>query len=194
MNRLKSERQIIQNNMKLLFFNKKLLQFNASCGMMKAQKQEVLDMNWSSKNSIRLSRLCVVLFGAAALSILGSAPWLVKDFVAFSRVPLEHQAGNLLLVTLYIGGVPALYILWQLWRLLENIQGGLVFIPRNVQLLRRISWGCAAGAIICLISGFYYLPFFVVAACGAFMGLIVRVVKNVFQQAVQLQEDADYTI
>ena len=151
-------------------------------------------MNWSSKNSIRLSRLCVVLFGAAAVSILASAPWLIRDFVQFSRVPLENQAGNLMLATLYIGGVPALYILWQLWRLLENIQSGRVFIPRNVQLLRRISWGCAAGAAICLVSGFYYLPFFVVAACGAFMALIVRVVKNVFKQAVQMQDDADYTI
>lgn len=151
-------------------------------------------MNWSSKNSIWLSRLCVVLFGVSALAILASAPWLVEALVAFSRVPLENRVGSLLLVTLYAGGVPALYILWQLWRLLENIQGGRVFIPRNVGLLRRISWGCAAGAVICLASGLYYLPFLVIAACGAFMALIVRVVKNVFQQAVLLQEDADYTI
>ncbi len=151
-------------------------------------------MNWSSKNSIRLSRLCVVLFGAAALSILASAPWLVKAFVEFSRAALKNQAEALLLITLYTGGIPAVYILWQLWRLLENIQSGKVFIPRNVQLLRRISWGCAVGAVICLISGFYYLPFFVIAACAAFMALIVRVVKNVFQQALLLQEDADYTI
>lgn len=151
-------------------------------------------MNWSSKNSIRLSRLCVVLFGAAVLAILASAPWLVEALVAFSPIPLENRAGSLLMVTLYTGGVPALYILWQLWRLLENIQGGQVFIPQNVGLLRRISWGCAVGAVICLASGLYYLPFLVIAACGAFMALIVRVVKNVFQQAVLLQEDADYTI
>ncbi len=151
-------------------------------------------MNWSSKKSIWLSRLCVVLFGAAALAILISAPWLVKAFVEFSRAPMGHQGERLLLATLYTGGVPALYILWKLWRLLENIQGGKVFIPHNVQLLRRISWGCAVGAFICLISGFYYLPFFVIAACAAFMALIVRIVKNVFQQALLLQEDADYTI
>lgn len=151
-------------------------------------------MKWSSKNSIWLSRLCVVLFGVVALAILASAPWMIKALVEFSRVSLEHQAERLLLVTLYTGGVPALYILWKLWHLLENIQGGKVFIPHNVQLLRRISWGCAVGAVICLISGFYYFPFFIIAACAAFMALIVRVVKNVFQQALVLQEDADYTI
>ena len=84
--------------------------------------------------------------------------------------------------------------LWLLWRLLDNIRAGRVFIPQNVQLLRRISWGCIAGALICLASGLYYVLFFVIAACAAFMALIVRVVKNVFQQAVLLQEDADYTI
>ena len=53
-------------------------------------------MNWSSKNSIWLSRLCVVLFGAAALAILISAPWLVKAFVEFSRAPMGHQGERLL--------------------------------------------------------------------------------------------------
>ena len=141
-------------------------------------------MNWSSKSSIWLSRLCVVVFGLVALAILVSAPWLVKGFVQFSRAGLENKAEGLLLATIYTGGVPAVYILW----------AGKVFIPQNVQLLRRISWGCIAGALICLASGLYYVLFFVIAACAAFMALIVRVVKNVFQQAVLLQEDADYTI
>ena len=151
-------------------------------------------MNWSSKSSIWLSRLCVVVFGLVALAILVSAPWLVKGFVQFSRAGLENKTEGLLLATIYTGGVPAVYILWLLWRLLDNIRAGKVFIPQNVQLLRRISWGCIAGALICLASGLYYVLFFVIAACAAFMALIVRVVKNVFQQAVLLQEDADYTI
>ena len=33
-----------------------------------------------------------------------------------------------------------------------------------------------------------------VGVAAAFMGLIVRVVKNVFARAVSLQDDADYTI
>ena len=52
----------------------------------------------------------------------------------------------------------------------------------------------AAGAAICLVSGFYYLPFFVVAACGAFMALIVRVIKNVFTEAIALKDENDFTI
>ena len=73
-------------------------------------------MNWSSKSSIWLSRLCVVVFGLVALAILVSAPWLVKGFVQFSRAGLENKAEGLLLATIYTGGVPAVYILWLLWR------------------------------------------------------------------------------
>ena len=36
--------------------------------------------------------------------------------------------------------------------------------------------------------------FLLVAVLAGFMALIVRVVKNVFEQAIILQDDADYTI
>ena len=69
-----------------------------------------------------------------------------------------------------------------------------MFVTRNVESLRRISWSCIAGGLICFVSGFYYIPWFVVAVAAAFMGLIVRIVKNMVAQAVELKSDSDYTI
>ena len=49
-------------------------------------------------------------------------------------------------------------------------------------------------AAVCLgftVALFYFL---LVAAAAAFIGLILRVVKNVFQQAMALKEENDYTI
>ena len=40
----------------------------------------------------------------------------------------------------------------------------------------------------------YYLPFLLVAVTAAFMMLIVRVVKNVFQQAIEMKSELDLTI
>jgi Flp pilus assembly protein TadB len=93
-----------------------------------------------------------------------------------------------------VGAVPAAYLLYSLFRLLRRIETGQVFTADNVELLRRISWSCFAGAIIALISLFYYYPWVFVAVAAAFMGLIVRVVKNVVAQAVELQNEADYTV
>ena len=61
-------------------------------------------------------------------------------------------------------------------------------------LLRAVSWCCAAVAAVCLLSAGYYLPFLVAAMAAAFMALIVRIVKNVFQQAVRMKDELDYTV
>jgi len=42
--------------------------------------------------------------------------------------------------------------------------------------------------------GSYWIPWFAVGIAAAFMGLIVRVIKNVVAKAVSLQDDADFTI
>ena len=38
------------------------------------------------------------------------------------------------------------------------------------------------------------MPFLIVSAAAAFVGLILRVVKNVFAEAVRLKDENDYTI
>ena len=45
-----------------------------------------------------------------------------------------------------------------------------------------------------LFRSLYYMPFLIVSAAAAFVGLILRVVKNVFAEAVRLKDENDYTI
>lgn len=150
-------------------------------------------MKWNEKYSIRLSKACVALFTLTVAALALAAPWLVDWFVKFSRAALLGRE-NFLLASIYAAVPPALAVLWLLWKLLGNLQKGRVFIPQNAAYLRGVSWCCIAAAGICLASGLYYLPFLLVAVLAGFMALIVRVVKNVFEQAIILQNDADYTI
>lgn len=85
-------------------------------------------------------------------------------------------------------------LLAQLWRLLRNIQAGRVFEEENVHILRAVSWCCAGAGLVCLGSTFWYLPFAAVAVAACFMALIVRIVKNVFQQALAMKSELDLTI
>ncbi|WP_411654987.1 DUF2975 domain-containing protein [Anaeromassilibacillus sp. SJQ-1] len=87
-----------------------------------------------------------------------------------------------------------LFLLLCLHRLLRNIRRERVFEKENVTLLRVISWLCIAVGVVTLVSGLYYTSFFLVAAAAAFCGLIVRVVKNVFEQAIAIKTENDYTI
>lgn len=148
---------------------------------------------WNDHRSIILSKLCVLVFMGALLSLAVSAPWLVRWLIGFSRADLAGSE-RLFLVTIYSGCVPATVLLHSLLRLLQRISTGQVFLPENVERLRHISWSCFAGAGICLLSAFYYFPWGLVGVAAAFIGLIVRVVKNVVAQAVSLQDEVDYTI
>ncbi|MEQ8175671.1 MAG: DUF2975 domain-containing protein [Syntrophomonadaceae bacterium] len=148
---------------------------------------------WNDKRSIALTRLCILFFMAALLVTVTAAPWLLSWFFDFSRPDLVGTQ-NFFRATIYIGSIPAAYLLYNLLALIRHIRADQVFINGNVELLRRISWTCFTGAGIAIISTGYYLPWVFLAAAAAFMGLIVRVVKNVVAKAVELQDEVDSII
>lgn len=148
---------------------------------------------WNGKKSITLSKLCILLFMFILIITVVSAPWLTRWFLSFSQAGL---AGTevFFLATIYIGSIPAAYLLYNLFRLIRRIEAEQVFISENVECLRRISWTCFMGAVIALVSTFYYFPWVFLAVAASFMGLIVRVVKNVVAKAMELQEEVDSII
>ncbi len=148
---------------------------------------------WSGEKSIGLSKLCVLVFMGLLIATVVFAPWLTQWYFSFPRAGLAEIEG-LFLATIYLGFVPAAYLLYNLLRLLRRMESGKVFTAENVEILRRISWTCFIGAGIAVISICYYFPWLFLAVAAAFMGLIVRVVKNVVARAVELQDEVDSTI
>ncbi len=146
---------------------------------------------WNDNKSIILSRISVVVFILLLIATAVFAPWLVRQTFIYTDMPGWE---TYFLITVYTGCVPAALLLISLFNLLRRIGRGEVFIQKNVDSLRLISWYCFAGAVISALSVLYYFPWAMVAVAAAFMGLIVRIVKNVFARAVSLQDDADFTI
>ena len=149
-------------------------------------------MKWTKDRSSLLTLICVAVFAALLL---------VADVLAFRWIGwyltwrgMDPRRVGRMTATLYAASVFGWICLVSLWRLLSAIRGGAVFIPENVGRLRRISWCCAGAALIFLVSGAYYAPFFIIAVAAAFMMLLVRVIKNVFQQAVSMKDELDLTI
>lgn len=148
---------------------------------------------WNGKRSIILSKICVAAFFIMLSVIIVSAPWLVGRILSHSRRGL-YDMKNYFFVTVYVGSLPAGILLKCLYDLLKRIDKGVVFVRKNVGNLRLISWCCFVGSLIAFVSMTYYVPWVLVGVAAAFMGLIVRVVKNVIARAVELQDDADLTI
>lgn len=94
----------------------------------------------------------------------------------------------------YPSAVFASVILYSLLKLLFNIKNEEIFIAQNTNYLRTVSWCCIIIAVITFIGGFFYMPFMFVSAAGGFTGMLLRVLKNVMQSAVELREENDLTI
>ena len=149
-------------------------------------------MNWTRDRSMLLSKICVAVFASLLLALDVFCPRIAAWYV---QNRLYHfQWGMLLMVSIYCGSVFAWLCLYALWRLLDAIGRGEVFTRENVQRMRLISWCCAAASAISALSMFYYPPFSFVAIAAGFMALIVRIVKNAFEQAIAMKDELDLTV
>lgn len=153
------------------------------------------DRIWSESKSIRLSRALVYLFTAALAACDIGGWWLVR-FVCENVGYRNHGPAGayVLLACLYLCSVPGYWMLYSLHCLLRNIQTARVFLPVNIKLLRHISWCCFAACGICLCCTPIWPSLFLVATAAAFVGLIVRIVKNVFEQALRMKDELDFTV
>ena len=153
-------------------------------------------MNWSKDKSLLLSRVCVCLFALLLLVLDVGCYWIARWFFVELRGQ-PWQYAFLLMVTVYLCSVLGWLLLWKLWGLLSAIRQGEVFSEANVSRLRVVSW-CTFNRLhlfsCSLLSCLYYLPFLIAAVAAAFVGLIVRIVKNVFRQALDMKSELDLTI
>lgn len=144
--------------------------------------------------SAKLTSILIKIVYVLAVICCIMAPYMVEHYDRMLIAKGEPSVFLPLLITLYCAVPGAVVALICLDKLLKNIIGNQPFIANNVKLLRIISYCCFAEALV-----FVYFttlkPFalIVVVAC-AFMGLILRVIKNVFEHAVEIREENDFTI
>lgn len=147
---------------------------------------------WNAKKSIQLSLVLVDLFGLIALACACTMPMIAKWYADnYGRSAAMRRT---LTITFYCCLPFAVAALGALHHLLHNLLKGLLFVPQNVTLLRALSWCCFAVALVALIASCRYLPFLLVGIAAAFIGLILRVIKNVFCSAIEIKTENDMTI
>ncbi|MDR3072044.1 MAG: DUF2975 domain-containing protein [Clostridiales Family XIII bacterium] len=157
-------------------------------------------MMWNSDKSITLSLVCTKIVIVLVILFAG-----LMTFVHFSEdnrlKSLIIGMGNrfdtvFFLVFIYVCCAIALVALFFLHKILSRIRVGNVFVEENVQALRKISWLCFAVTSVLVTGGLYVggYDFLLVGLMAAFVGLILRVVKNVFAAAVEIKMENDYTV
>ena len=142
---------------------------------------------WTRDRSVTLSVWCtlamIVLMALTAVTL----PFVLQYGWTTASVPV-------LLCLYYCFCVPAFVALVSTYRILLNIRRDVVFDASNVRLLRVISWAAMAGGAVCLAGTPVSLAFFAVGLVCGFVGVIVRVVKNLIAAAADLKAENDLTI
>ncbi len=152
---------------------------------------------WNKTKSLQLSIILVRVFFVLIPLLMCCVPVITQWYDAVYGEGVGLLDGTVaipLSVCLYLAAVCGLVCLWALHKLLMNLKKEEVFIPQNCKCLRIISWCCLLAALPFFAFGFWRLLSFIVALAAGFFGLILRVLKNVFDKAVELQEENDYTI
>ncbi len=148
---------------------------------------------WTSKKSTELSLIVCAVMALFILAFSCVAPWLFKRYFFEYR-----NFGTGIYITVLLCYYPSALLgecaLFTLVKMLFAIRRGDPFCRENVRRLRLISAFCFCVAIITFAGGFMYIPFFYICAATGFVGLILRVVKNVMQSAVEMREESDLTV
>lgn len=116
--------------------------------------------------------LCLLVLVALSL------PFLVTWYVEYTG-RLESLATTIM-VTCYPCAPFTGLALFYLRKVLKNVQKGEYSNPENVKNLKYMSLYCIMVALITLIAGRFYLPFFLVAGTFLFLALLIFVFRNIF--------------
>lgn len=146
----------------------------------------------SENISIRFTALLIKIAIALCIISLFLMPYAAS---VYETVSIQNDNVTVpLLVTFYLCAAIGFVILFVLDRLVSNISKGKVFVEDNVKYLRIISYCCFAIALITLFFARLRILVFVITFAAAFIGLILRVIKNCFTEAIKLREENDFTI
>lgn len=162
---------------------------------------------WTKSKSILLSQALVIAALVICTAMLFFMPSLTDFCIEIielnnKEADLFIDASTLMLINLYAAMLPAFIALITLFKLLLNIKADRIFIIPNTKLLRILSYCCFAETLIFFCFAFlcsygiYGISFvgLLVSFIFAFFGLILRVIKNVFEKAIEIREENDYTI
>ena len=147
---------------------------------------------WTKPRSLMLSRIMTVIFLLMLPAGSIALPWLLRWYIGYSGKNVMILLP--VMVSLWACALPAFVALVHLEKMLRNIALDRVFVQDNVRALRVISWCSFIVSLAFLIFFFYYVLGLMLAILAAFMGLVLRVVKNVFEQAVLIKEENDLTV
>ena len=147
----------------------------------------------------QLSVTISLVLTAAFFAVLAAAAVFLPSYIREWVIPASSRtimAGDavLILVSAYLAIAIAMLADVLLFRLLTVVRAGEVFGEKSVALIRGVSWCAILIGIVFLVMVYYFLISFVLSFAAVLVGLCLRVVKNVIEEASEIKSENDLTV
>jgi len=134
-----------------------------------------------------------VMFYSGILCLI-AVPFLataIKDFYGYGNDVLLF-----FFVLLFLSGVCAVYILFQLKQMFKTLLGENPFVKKNITCFQKMAIACACIALIYIVKCFLLFTWAtLVIAIVFFIGfLFCLTLKEIFKQAICYKEEHDWTV
>ncbi len=139
------------------------------------------------RKSAKLSLFVTHIFMILLLLCIIFLPMLVTWYVEVKG--RDQTLPTTIMLTCYPLAPFAAIALFSIRRLLLNILDGLVLGDQNIKMLKRISICLICAGVIMLCVGHRYMPFYISGIAAAACSLIVSVIQNMFEAALQMQNE-----
>lgn len=153
----------------------------------------------SKKVSLNISIILSVIFLIGCGISFFVMPLIINNFLVTRsliaiRAPMSdfetlfvHALGYFILVLAVAAGIMLLL-------LLLRVKNSLVFTLKSVSLIRGVSWCCIIIGILFGLMGLYFQLALLVCFAAFFLGICLRVVKNVLEEATLIKSENDLTV
>ncbi len=155
----------------------------------------------SRRKSVNLSIAVALSFIVVVTVIAVLIPFTWEDTPYFSKlindvvINESQQLGrSLFFAWLYICLIIVEACCAMVLILLVRVHRGLVFSEISVDCLRYISWLCMLLSLFLFVGEIFHPLMFVMAMAVVFLGLCLRVAKNVIELATAIKQEHDFTI
>lgn len=148
------------------------------------------------KKSVNISVAVSTVLAIFVLAAFGLMAVFLPRLVAWYCSVTSRSPDNNTVITaiVYLGIVPAVASAISLLRLLGSVKRGEIFTPAAVGNVRFISLCCFLETVIFAVLSYYFIFSLILVFAAFFLGMILRVVGNVLQTAMEVKRENDFTI
>lgn len=153
----------------------------------------------SKKLSVNISIITGCIFMIACVFAAFVMPPVVEMLINLpdnigERDSITYQGRILVLVLSYLMLAILMVADTLMLTLLFRVKKGLVFSEKSIMCIRGISWCCFLICLVFGVLGIYFQLSFILAFFALFLGISLRVVKNVIEEATEIKSENDLTV